>query len=289
MAGRAEVRAAAGFEAAHRLLGDVFPCGGQTLTELSGGCCSGEVTEVFGGPGSGKTQVCLATAVATVLRRDVGVYFFTTAPVPATASRLLEVCKARVGEVLGGEVRFACVAHLCRDTALALPAAQGGRQAGARFSQVRSTAVKHVLSLIHLEAVPSIHGLCSKLEALASATRGGSAAGTGLSPAQVKGIGLVIVDSMHTAALELVGKPASDAASRGRADPAPALLRSLGRSLRHLAASGNTAVLVTNGCGREDAPAGLDGLPPLCAAPRWAGARTDKDSRWQAHCQVCCE
>lgn len=44
-------------EAAFTAAGDVLPCGGSSMTELTGGLSTGEVTEVFGMAGCGKTQV----------------------------------------------------------------------------------------------------------------------------------------------------------------------------------------------------------------------------------------
>ncbi|XP_039612571.1 DNA repair protein RAD51 homolog 4 isoform X1 [Polypterus senegalus] len=74
----------------------ILSTGNESLDKLlDSGLYTGEVTELIGAPGSGKTQVCLGVAanVACELKRNV-VYIDSTGGL--SASRLLEIVKSKV-------------------------------------------------------------------------------------------------------------------------------------------------------------------------------------------------
>uniref|UniRef100_A0A8C4S116 RAD51 paralog D n=1 Tax=Erpetoichthys calabaricus TaxID=27687 RepID=A0A8C4S116_ERPCA len=74
----------------------ILSTGNESLDKLlDSGLYTGEVTELIGSPGSGKTQVCLGVAanVACELKRNV-VYIDSTGGL--SASRLLEIVKSKV-------------------------------------------------------------------------------------------------------------------------------------------------------------------------------------------------
>ncbi|POI31239.1 hypothetical protein CIB84_005010 [Bambusicola thoracicus] len=74
----------------------ILPTGNPSLDQLlDAGLYTGEVTEVAGAPGSGKTQVCLsiAASVSLGLRQHV---FFLDSTGGFTASRLYQMLQARV-------------------------------------------------------------------------------------------------------------------------------------------------------------------------------------------------
>ncbi|MGH0151773.1 UNVERIFIED_CONTAM: hypothetical protein FKN15_043643 [Acipenser sinensis] len=203
---------------------DLLPAPRDLDKLLDSGLYTGEVTELIGAPGSGKTQVCLgvAVSVACVLKRTV-LYIDSTGGL--SASRLLQMvqskaCKMEEHVCLGVAVSVAC--DLKRNV-LYIDSTGG-------LSASRLLQMMEALRRIQVRQVFSVFSLIEALQDLRSSGFHQVAGGSG-------SVKVVIVDSVTAVLSPIMG---------GRQTEGLSLMMQLAAELRTMARDLGVAVLVSD-------------------------------------------
>ncbi|XP_016897421.1 DNA repair protein RAD51 homolog 4 isoform X2 [Cynoglossus semilaevis] len=195
----------------------IISTGNPSLDKLlDSGLYTGEITELSGGPGSGKSQVCFGVAVHVSLQLKQNVIYVDTTG-GLSASRLLQMLRAQTCNV---------------------------EEQMEALQRIRVCRLFDIFALLHC-----LHTLCSDSSssssveggavAAAVAAGGGGVEGVSLQQASVSGgsVKAVIVDSVSAVISPLLG---------GNHTEAMSLMIQVAGILRTMAKDFNVAVLVTN-------------------------------------------
>ncbi|CAG9465716.1 unnamed protein product [Pedinophyceae sp. YPF-701] len=191
----------------------LLPTGCRTVDALlHGGLREGQHTEVIGGSGTGKTQLCHMAAVSTAARGERVVYIDTAGQFSATRAAQLQPAAAA-----------AAAASFPKDPATGQP---------------RPPTVEETLGLIQVHRAHDAYAVLAALESVIVQEMQPL-------PEDVRGekIALIVVDSPTTTLMP---------GSGGGSQMGQAIGASLGRLLRHIADAGALAVLTTNWTTQED-------------------------------------